>query len=163
MKIKSPQNSNPLNKRKSSLPQEMNGCLSPPSATHSFLLPPTGRIPSPPNPIVSSASPPDSYSSTRRSLLLNLAIFAPYAVVSKQPCFAAEGYDPVTEVEKKASSSIAKRINVAVGLLDKGRELQAKGDFVGALDYFTQVSYISTIRSFSLGFLVSDLMLVDIF
>lgn len=95
----------------------------------------------------------------RRSLLLNLAIFAPYAVVSKQPCFAAEGYDPVTEVEKKASSSIAKRINVAVGLLDKGRELQAKGDFVGALDYFTQVSYISTIRSFSLGFLVSDLML----
>ncbi|CAM8947801.1 unnamed protein product [Rhodiola kirilowii] len=123
----------------------MNGCVSQSSIiTHPLLLLLQSSNSTPPrNPTILSPTISSSSSSTRRSLLAKLALLAPAAAVSaaglKPGLAALERYDPVTEAERKASSSVAQRINVAVGLLDRGRELQAKGDFVGALHYFTQV------------------------
>ncbi|KAK7247582.1 hypothetical protein RIF29_42467 [Crotalaria pallida] len=48
-------------------------------------------------------------------------------------------YDPVTASERDASALISQRVSQAVELLEKGRELQAQGDFNGALQYFSQV------------------------
>ncbi|KAJ1405049.1 Tetratricopeptide-like helical domain superfamily [Sesbania bispinosa] len=53
--------------------------------------------------------------------------------------YAATLYDPVTPSEKDASALISQRVSQGVQLLEKGRELQAQGDFSGALDYFSQV------------------------
>ncbi|KAF7840116.1 tetratricopeptide repeat protein [Senna tora] len=53
--------------------------------------------------------------------------------------YAATQYDPVTPMEKDASDLLSQRVSEAVELLEKGRELQAQGDFNGALGYFSQV------------------------
>uniref|UniRef100_A0A7N0TVK6 Uncharacterized protein n=1 Tax=Kalanchoe fedtschenkoi TaxID=63787 RepID=A0A7N0TVK6_KALFE len=120
----------------------MNGCVSTaaPVTRHHLLQSSKSRPPTRPSPIVSSAAS-ESSTTRRRSLLLKLALLASPApaLSATVPSFAVEGFDPVSDAEKQASLSVAERVNVAVGLLDKGRELQAKGDFVGALDYFTQV------------------------
>ncbi|XP_061346875.1 uncharacterized protein LOC133292478 [Gastrolobium bilobum] len=52
---------------------------------------------------------------------------------------ASSSYDPVSPSERDASALISQRVSQAVELLEKGRELQALGDFNGALDYFSQV------------------------
>ncbi|KAF5457854.1 hypothetical protein F2P56_021931 [Juglans regia] len=59
--------------------------------------------------------------------------------IQPSSCYALASFDPVSPVEREASSLIARRVSEAVELLDKGRELQAKGDFNQALLYFTQV------------------------
>ncbi|KAM3702673.1 hypothetical protein ACB098_04G042100 [Castanea mollissima] len=48
-------------------------------------------------------------------------------------------FEPVSPEEREASATISRRVSEAVELLDKGRELQAQGDFNRALQYFTQV------------------------
>ncbi|KAL4632586.1 uncharacterized protein LOC142630883 [Castanea sativa] len=48
-------------------------------------------------------------------------------------------FEPVSPEEREASATISRRVSEAVELLDKGRELQAQGDFNQALQYFTQV------------------------
>ncbi|KAK4566989.1 hypothetical protein RGQ29_003010 [Quercus rubra] len=48
-------------------------------------------------------------------------------------------FEPVSPKEREASATISRRVSEAVELLDKGRELQAQGDFNQALQYFTQV------------------------
>ena len=53
--------------------------------------------------------------------------------------YAATVYDPVTPSERDASALVSLRVSQAVELLEKGRELQAQGDFNGALDYFSKV------------------------
>lgn len=66
------------------------------------------------------------------------------ASIRFKTCWAlAESYDPVSQAEKDASAAMSWRVAEAVGLLEKGRELQSQGDFNGALLYFTQVVYIS--------------------
>ncbi|XP_034903062.1 uncharacterized protein [Populus alba] len=55
-------------------------------------------------------------------------------------CWAlAESFDPVSQAEKEASAAISRRVTEAVELLEKGRELQAQGDFNEALLYFTKM------------------------
>ncbi|OWM91462.1 uncharacterized protein LOC116198858 [Punica granatum] len=54
-------------------------------------------------------------------------------------CLAAEGFDPISSAERDASALVSRRVAQAVELLDKGRELQAQGDFDRALLYFNQV------------------------
>ncbi|KAF9599737.1 hypothetical protein IFM89_001683 [Coptis chinensis] len=70
---------------------------------------------------------------------LNLPPFS-FALVTDQ-------FDPVTTEEKDASASVSKRVLKAIELLDKGRELQAHGDFTHALDYFSQV--VSNYKEFA--------------
>lgn len=53
--------------------------------------------------------------------------------------FAAPIYDPVSPAERDASLSLSQRVSEAVSLLEKGRDLQAKGDFIQALQCFSQV------------------------
>ncbi|KAG9457162.1 hypothetical protein H6P81_001670 [Aristolochia fimbriata] len=76
---------------------------------------------------------------TRRVLLLSLPISS--LMLYTTPLLAAPvpKYDPLTPSEKEASAALSRRISDAIELLEKGRELQAQGDFVHALDYFTQV------------------------
>lgn len=58
---------------------------------------------------------------------------------SSSDAFAAT-YDPLTQAEKEASAAVSSRVSDALALLEKGRELQAIGDFNKALQYFTLVS-----------------------
>jgi len=53
--------------------------------------------------------------------------------------YAATMYDPLSAAEREASASVSQRVSQAVDLLEKGRELQAQGDFTAALGYFSQV------------------------
>ncbi|XP_058075733.1 uncharacterized protein LOC131224211 [Magnolia sinica] len=79
---------------------------------------------------------------TRRSILFSLPIsttlllFPNPTPISSAPL---PNFDPVSPSEKDASLALSRRISIAVGLLDKGREFQAQGDFSLALEYFTQV------------------------
>jgi tetratricopeptide (TPR) repeat protein len=54
---------------------------------------------------------------------------------------ALVGYDGpvVTEAERAASAAVSRRVGEAVGLLELGRELQARGEFPEALASFTRV------------------------
>ncbi|XP_066360114.1 uncharacterized protein [Miscanthus floridulus] len=45
----------------------------------------------------------------------------------------------VTETERAASAAVSRRVREAVGLLELGRELQARGEFPEALASFTRV------------------------
>jgi len=54
---------------------------------------------------------------------------------------ALASFEPVSPEEREASATISRRVSEAVELLDKGRELQAQGDFNQALQYFTQVIF----------------------
>ncbi|XP_062201983.1 uncharacterized protein LOC133904484 [Phragmites australis] len=45
----------------------------------------------------------------------------------------------VTEAERAASAAVSRRVGDAVGLLERGRELQARGEFPEALASFTRV------------------------
>uniref|UniRef100_A0A0A9DJ72 Uncharacterized protein n=1 Tax=Arundo donax TaxID=35708 RepID=A0A0A9DJ72_ARUDO len=45
----------------------------------------------------------------------------------------------VTEAERTASAAVSRRVGDAVGLLERGRELQARGEFPEALASFTRV------------------------
>jgi len=73
------------------------------------------------------------------SIPLSSFLFIPF------PAFGEE-YDPVTRSERDASALISQRVSRGVELLEKGRELQALGDFNGALQYFSQVTQYPFIR-----------------
>ncbi|XP_074558085.1 uncharacterized protein LOC141813981 [Curcuma longa] len=74
----------------------------------------------------------------RRGLLLSTAA-ALLLACRGSAAAAAPPFDPVTERERNASASLSLRISDAVRLLDLARDLQAKGDYSRALDYFTLV------------------------
>ncbi|XP_022971626.1 uncharacterized protein LOC111470308 [Cucurbita maxima] len=82
---------------------------------------------------------------TKRLLLFSLPIATalllpiPSNPIQPSSCDALESFDPVSRSEREASAVISRRVSEAVELLDKGRELQALGDFDQALLYFTQV------------------------
>ncbi|EEF35753.1 uncharacterized protein LOC8263080 [Ricinus communis] len=96
---------------------------------------------------------PRNSNSTRRFFLFSLPLCATCATttttlvltqssptVKVEPFLAlAESYDPVSQAEKDASANKSQRVSEAIGLLEKGRELQAQGDFSAALPYFTLV------------------------
>lgn len=75
----------------------------------------------------------------RRLFLLSLPLsgflFLPFQAFGESDT----EYDPVTPSERDASALISQRVSLGVELLEKGRELQAQGDFNGALQYFSQV------------------------
>ncbi|OMO56205.1 Tetratricopeptide-like helical [Corchorus olitorius] len=51
----------------------------------------------------------------------------------------AASFEPVSKAERDASAAITRRVAEAVELLEKGKELQAQGDFSKALQFFTLV------------------------
>ncbi|KAJ6682746.1 hypothetical protein OIU74_020895 [Salix koriyanagi] len=124
----------------------MGACKAPIS---NLLLPSPPPSPSPPT--------PNQNATTRRLLLFSLPLLTTATTTNLLPlsttgaqiasvnssiqlnsCWAlAESYDPVSQAEKEASTSMSKRVSEAVELLEKGREFQAQGDFSEALLYFT--------------------------
>ncbi|KAG0558855.1 hypothetical protein KC19_10G059200 [Ceratodon purpureus] len=50
------------------------------------------------------------------------------------------GYDPVSEVEREASSAFARRVTEALELLDKARKAQASEDFLEALRCYSLIT-----------------------
>ncbi|KAF8018985.1 hypothetical protein BT93_H3766 [Corymbia citriodora subsp. variegata] len=101
--------------------------------------PPPSSKPSNPHP--RSVNPPPSTSRTKNPSSRRLFLLAAAAAgaANVPHCRALEGFDPVSPEERSASAAKSRRIAEAVGLLEKGRELQAQGDFGKALFYFTQV------------------------
>ncbi|XP_021274722.1 uncharacterized protein LOC110409630 isoform X2 [Herrania umbratica] len=51
----------------------------------------------------------------------------------------AASFDPVSQADRDASAVITRRVSEAVELLERGKELQAQGDFPKALQIFTTV------------------------
>lgn len=85
---------------------------------------------------------PKTHFRNRRLFLLSLPVVTlllPGIGGKKSSCYAVESFDPVSPVEKEVSSAISRRISEALELLDKGRDLQAQGDFNQALSCFTLV------------------------
>ncbi|XWS44703.1 hypothetical protein CRYUN_Cryun15aG0070600 [Craigia yunnanensis] len=59
-----------------------------------------------------------------------------------QPSFMsalAASFDPVSQAERDGSTVITRRVSEAVELLERGKELQAQGDFPKALQFFNLV------------------------
>lgn len=95
-----------------------------------------------------------SSSSTRRGLLLFTLPISGLLLSNTSPLSCAASlpkFDPVSPSEKDASAVLSQRVSEAVELLEKGRELQAQGDFRQALDYYTQVPHFFI---FSFNFLL---------
>ena len=51
----------------------------------------------------------------------------------------AASFDLVSQGERDARTLITRRVSEAVELLERGKELQAQGDFPKALQFFTLV------------------------
>ncbi|WCJ37745.1 hypothetical protein M5689_018851 [Euphorbia peplus] len=97
-------------------------------------------------PIATKPAESSSSSKSRRLLVLSLPLCAsfsfcsPLLVSSFSPLEAiADSYEPVTQAEREASAILSLRISEALNLLEKGKDLQAQGDFPSALLCFTQV------------------------
>ncbi|XP_037416812.1 uncharacterized protein LOC119279798 [Triticum dicoccoides] len=95
-------------------------------------------------PIGDTAYVPSAAMTTRRRLLVSAGGLLLVAVASnnasrRAAAAAVDSYDPVTEAERAVSEAVSQRVGEAVRLLEAGRELQARGEFVGALASFTAV------------------------
>ncbi|GLJ48419.1 hypothetical protein SUGI_1022010 [Cryptomeria japonica] len=77
-----------------------------------------------------------SISVGRRAVFLSIP---PLLMHYHCPHVEAEDYETATQKDKEASYTLEKRVGEAIVLLEKGRELQAQGDFIQALNCFTQV------------------------
>lgn len=75
---------------------------------------------------------------SRRSLLL---LSLPLIITPNSIAFAVDEpiFDPVTVPEKRASAELSRRVSEAIRLLNLARDLQARGEFSQALEYFTKV------------------------
>ncbi|XP_076938250.1 uncharacterized protein LOC143606335 [Bidens hawaiensis] len=119
------------------------GACSPP-ISHLLLnnnKPPTlNKKKKPPFLIIVCCSPkkPHQLTTIQRRQLVLLSL-PTVSVCSIQLNSAASVFDPITEAERAASVEVSRRVAEAVELLEKGREFQAQGDYVQALQYFTQV------------------------
>ncbi|KAL1364702.1 hypothetical protein HN51_012833 [Arachis hypogaea] len=82
-------------------------------------------------------NPKTPSSLSRRVFLLSLPLSS--AFLQSSSYAASTVYDPVSPSEKDASTLISLRVSEAVNLLEKGKELQARGDFNGSLDCFSKV------------------------
>jgi tetratricopeptide (TPR) repeat protein len=71
--------------------------------------------------------------------LLLLATGAGAAAESSKGALVGYAGPVVTEAERAASAAVSRRVGEAVGLLERGRALQARGDFPEALASFTRV------------------------
>ncbi|XP_024963388.1 uncharacterized protein LOC112503617 [Cynara cardunculus var. scolymus] len=91
--------------------------------------------------ILSSSSKHQLTIQRRQLLLLSLpiSITTIQLTCSSSSAVAAPIFDPISEPERAASLEVSRRVAEAVELLEKGREFQAQGDYVQALQYFTQV------------------------
>jgi len=99
------------------------------------------------------ASPPSIFRaqlSNRRLFLFSIPLssflFIPFPAFGEGDSVISQEYDPVTRSERDASALISQRVSRGVELLEKGRELQALGDFNGALQYFSQVTQYPFVR-----------------
>lgn len=126
--------------------RKMGTCKAPPISR--FLLPTPQNIKT----LIPIRRKPNPNSSNRRGLLISTTGLVLLLLPTPTPSSALPAFDPVSPNERAASSEVSRRISEAVGLLDKGRELQAQGDFQRALYYFTQVRIWISSSSLSLLF-----------
>lgn len=75
---------------------------------------------------------------SRRLFIFSLPLSS-FLFLPTSNSYAATVYDPVSASERDASALVSQRVSQAVELLEKGRELQAQGDFSAALDYYSKV------------------------
>lgn len=80
----------------------------------------------------------------RRSLLVSTSSLVLLLLPPPASSSALPSFDPVSQSERDASGEVSRRVSEAVSLLEKGRELQAQGDFQRALQYFTRVRLSSS-------------------
>ncbi|KVH87440.1 Tetratricopeptide-like helical [Cynara cardunculus var. scolymus] len=94
--------------------------------------------------ILSSSSKHQLTIQRRQLLLLSLpiSITTIQLTCSSSSAVAAPIFDPISEPERAASLEVSRRVAEAVELLEKGREFQAQGDYVQALQYFTQYARV---------------------
>ncbi|KAI8540652.1 hypothetical protein RHMOL_Rhmol08G0003200 [Rhododendron molle] len=95
---------------------------------------PSRKYPIKLHPVVVSRAP---LSIKRRHLLL---FSVPISLSSSIPLnsSALASFDFLSPAKRDASEVVSRRVAEAVELLERGRDLQAQGDFNQALDYFTQ-------------------------
>ena len=91
-------------------------------------------------------------SPNRRSLLISTTSLVVLLLPPPTPSSALPIFDPVSPNERAASAEVSRRVSEAVDLLEKGRALQAQGDFQQALQYFTQVRISSSSLCVPFGF-----------
>ncbi|KAM0016121.1 hypothetical protein Hdeb2414_s0031g00709551 [Helianthus debilis subsp. tardiflorus] len=109
-----------------------------PKLNHKTLAPPNPTTTKKPLFIVVSSSASPLTLQRRQLLLLSLPISL--LSCSSGSAVVASVFDPLTDAERAASLEVSRRVAEAVELLEKGREFQAQGDYVQALQYFTQAS-----------------------
>ncbi|GJM87828.1 hypothetical protein PR202_ga03822 [Eleusine coracana subsp. coracana] len=108
-----------------------------------------GAAPLPP-PLVSAPSSTPRTASGRRQLLASSSsslLLLALATTSSSRAAERGGGAPlvgyagpvVTEADRAASAAVSRRVGEAVGLLERGRALQAQGEFPEALASFTRV------------------------
>ncbi|KAA8531078.1 hypothetical protein F0562_005787 [Nyssa sinensis] len=95
-------------------------------------------------PIISQTTP----TIQRRHLLL-FSLPMSVAIQFSSGFSALAAFDPVSPAERDASAAVSIRVSEAVELLERGRDLQAQGDFSQALEYFTQV--VKNYKDFALS------------
>ncbi|KAM7513836.1 hypothetical protein LguiA_003419 [Lonicera macranthoides] len=89
--------------------------------------------------IISSSKYPSSSSAIQRRHLLLFSLPISITIQLGSGSALAAGFDLVSPAERDASMEVSRRVDEAVELLERGRELQAKGDYHQALDCFAQV------------------------
>ncbi|XP_039067081.1 uncharacterized protein LOC120212992 [Hibiscus syriacus] len=105
-----------------------------------------------PNPHAKTLKPPllnpatsTTTTTTRRFLLFSLSSSYSLACLGAGKLLQsglmdalASSFDPVSQAEKDASAAVSRRVSEAVELLERGKELQAQGDFpkASSLLYF---------------------------
>ncbi|KAL6993011.1 hypothetical protein U1Q18_011126 [Sarracenia purpurea var. burkii] len=121
--------------------------------------------PSPPNPSQNPNSEPHNLNPKKTLLkLLPINVSGSSLALSRRPFFlfsfpislaihfssaAFASFELLSPAERDASAEVSRRVAEAVELLERGRELQAQGDFNQALQYFTQV--IEKYKDFALS------------
>ncbi|CBI37529.3 hypothetical protein VitviT2T_005951 [Vitis vinifera] len=111
----------------------MGACKVPPISCFLLPTPPNCKTPIPIRQKLNPSSP------NRRGLLISTSSLLVVLLPPPTSSSALPTFDPVSPNERDASADVSQRVSEAVSLLEKGRELQAQGDFERALQYFTQV------------------------
>ena len=111
----------------------MGACKVPPISCFLLPTPPNCKTPIPIRQKLNPSSP------NRRGLLISTSSLLVVLLPPPTCSSALPTFDPVSPNERDASADVSQRVSEAVSLLEKGRELQAQGDFERALQYFTQV------------------------
>ncbi|XP_052191601.1 uncharacterized protein LOC127800812 [Diospyros lotus] len=87
--------------------------------------------------------------STHRRQFLFFSLPVSLTIHFSNSSAVAAGFDPVSPAERESSAAVSRRVDQAVEMLERAKELQAQGDFYQALAHFTQI--IEKYKDFALS------------